>query len=131
MKLTYNDKQNIIKQFPRIELSYEMDTVVSLDSLPEPASIEEVLSMEVPDPLSEECQEFLEKFAQAIRRYTKVVNKAAENPDDFMLIVQLNEEKSEFKEWPSKPRMFSCSDNDSFKHKVEKLTEQADELLAS
>lgn len=114
-----------------IDLIYEMDTIVSLDSLPEPESIEEVLTMEVPDPLSAECQEFLENFAEAIKRYTKVVNSASDNPDDFMVIIELNEAKSSFKEWPSKPQMFSCSDNESFKHKVEKLTEQADELLAS
>ena len=114
-----------------IDLIYDMDTIVSLDSLPEPESIEEVLTMEVPDPLSAECQEFLENFAEAIKRYTKVVDRASANPDDFMSIIELNEAKSSFKDWPSKPQMFSCSDNESFKHKVEKLTEQADELLAS
>lgn len=113
------------------DLVYELDTVLHLDSLPEPESIEEVLTMEVPDPLSEECQKFLEDFASAIKRYTKTVNAAAANPDDFKMIIKLNEERSEFSEWPSKPQMFSCSDNESFKHKVEKLTEQADELLSS
>jgi hypothetical protein len=114
-----------------VELVYKMDTILHLDSLPEPESIEEVLTMEVPDPLSEECQKFLEEFASAIKRYTKTVNKASENPDDFKMIIKLNQERSEFQEWPSKPQMFSCSDNESFKHKVEKLTEQADDLLAS
>jgi hypothetical protein len=114
-----------------VELVYQMDTIVHLDSLPEPKSIEEVLTMEVPDPLSEKCQKFLEEFAAAIKRYTKIVNKASENPDDFKMIIKLNQERSEFQEWPSKPQMFSCSDNESFKHKVEKLTEQADNLLAS
>ncbi|MAR67810.1 MAG: hypothetical protein CL833_11235, partial [Crocinitomicaceae bacterium] len=70
-------------------------------------------------------------FASAIKRYTKTVNAAAANPDDFKMIIKLNEERSEFSEWPSKPQMFSCSENESFKHKVEKLTEQADELLSS
>ena len=114
-----------------IELVYALDTVMDLDSLPEPESIDEVLTMDVPDPLSEECQKFLEDFAAAIEKSAKIINKAAENPDDFMLMIDRNDAMDELREWPSKPQMFKCSENESFKFKVEKLTEQCDELLES
>ncbi len=112
-----------------IELTFTMDTILSLDSLPEPESIDDVLTMEVPDPLSEECQTFLEEYAEAIERYTSLLKKMDKNPDDIGLLIKHDEMKGEFKEWPSKPQMFQCSSNESFKHKVEKLTEQADKLL--
>ncbi|MBL4706423.1 MAG: hypothetical protein JKY54_17985 [Flavobacteriales bacterium] len=113
-----------------VELIYEMDTILSLDPLPEPTSIDEVLTMDVPDPISDECREFLGAFGSSIKKCTKVINKAAKNPDDFMLLIDLNDAKDELREWSSKPQMFKCDDNDSFKHLVEKLNEQKDKLLS-
>jgi len=113
-----------------VELTYTMDTIASLDSLPEPKSIEEVLTMDVPDPLSEECQQFLEDFAGSIKKCTRIINKSAESPDDFMLMIEMNDAKDELREWSSKPQMFKCDDNESFAHLVKKLIEQQDNLLA-
>lgn len=110
-------------------LVYVLDTIKSLDSLPEPESIDDVLTMDVPDPISEECQQFLEDFAASIKKSTSIINKAADNPDDFMLMIELNDAKDELREWSSKPQMFKCDDNESFAHKVQKLIEQQDKLL--
>jgi hypothetical protein len=114
-----------------MEIIYTLDTIASLDSLPEPKSIEDVLTMDVPDPLSEECQQFLEDFAGSIKKCTRIINKSADSPDNVMLMIETNDAKDELREWASKPQMFRCDDNKSFAHLVKKLIEQQDKLLSN
>ncbi len=112
-----------------IELVYTLDTVASLDSLPEPESIDEVLKMDVPDPISPECQQFLEDFASAIESYTRIVDKVEKHPEKFELMIDMNNARADLDDMASNPLMFQCDDNESFAHKVKKLNEQKDKLL--
>lgn len=113
-----------------VELTFAFDTVVtSLDSLPEPESVEEILTMEVPDPLSEECQKFLEDYSKTLESNGRLIKKMTANPDNLDLMMQWMEKKNDLEEWASKPQMFECSSNESFKYKVEKLNEQRDKQM--
>lgn len=112
-----------------VELSFEFDTLPPLDSLPEPESIDEVLEMEVPDPISEDCQKYLEELSAAIESYARVVEKVSANPDDFELIIKKTEKEDNVNEKLNNPMKFECSDNESFRFKMEKLDEQMSKLL--
>lgn len=134
------------EQFPTITdadiAACSGDTIVSLDSLSQEekdsvrADYENDLSLEIKeieeekeDPISDECREFLEEYADEIKSFTKITEKISENPDDIGLQIQFSSASEEINSWASKPQMFQCSQNAAFQKQIEILNGKRDKLL--
>jgi hypothetical protein len=81
------------------------------------------------DPISEECKQFLEEYAEAIKDFKHLTDKIEKNPDDIGLKISYSSESEEMNSWGSKPQMFRCSQSESFKTQVEILNVKKDKLI--
>jgi len=81
------------------------------------------------DPISEECKQFLEEYAEAIKDFKYLTDKVEKNPDDIGLKIGYASQSEEMNSWGSKPQMFQCSQSESFKTQVEILNVKKDKLI--
>jgi hypothetical protein len=81
------------------------------------------------DPISDECKQFLEEYAEAIKDFKYLTDKVEKNPDDIGLKISYSSQSEEMNSWGSKPQMFRCSQSESFKTQVEILNVKKDKLL--
>lgn len=81
------------------------------------------------DPISEECKQFLEEYAEAIKDFKYLTDKIEKNPEDIGLKISYSSESEEMNSWGSKPQMFRCSQSESFKTQVEILNVKKDKLI--
>ncbi|MCT4581988.1 MAG: hypothetical protein N4A35_11255 [Flavobacteriales bacterium] len=115
---------------------------VYLDSIPQETKdsirtdYENDLSLEIKeieeekeDPISEDCKQFLEDYAEAIKDFKSLTDKIEKNPDDIGLKISYASESEEMNSWGSKPQMFQCSQSESFKTQVEILNVKKDKLI--
>jgi hypothetical protein len=83
------------------------------------------------DPISAECKQLLEDYADAIKSYTKLMDKLQKNPDDINLLIARGSEEDELYSFSSKPLTFQCSQNKAFKKQMEILNGKRDKLLSN
>lgn len=113
-----------------------------LDSIPQEikdsirSDYENDLSLEIKeieeekeDPISEECKQFLEDYAAAIKDFKSLNDQIEKKPDDIGLKISYASESEEMNSWSSKPQMFQCSQSKSFKTQVEILNIKKDKLI--
>lgn len=81
------------------------------------------------DPISDECKQFLEDYAEAIKDFKSLTDQMEKNPDDIGLKISYASESDEMNSWGSKPQMFQCSQSESFKTQVEILNVKKDKLI--
>lgn len=81
------------------------------------------------DPISEECKQFLEEYAEAIKDFKHLTDKVDKHPDDIGLKISYSSQSQEMNSWGSKPQMFRCSQSESFKTQVEILNVKKDKLI--
>ena len=81
------------------------------------------------DPISEECKQFLEDYAEAIKDFKHLTDKVDKNPDDIGLKISYSSQSEDMNSWGSKPQMFRCSQSESFKTQVEILNVKKDKLI--
>lgn len=118
------------------------ETVLPLDSLSQDekdsvrTDYENDLSLEIKeieeekeDPISDDCKQFLEDYADEIKGFTKITEKISANPDDIGLQIQFSSASEEINSWASKPQMFQCSQNAAFQKQIEILNGKRDKLL--
>jgi hypothetical protein len=83
------------------------------------------------DPISAECMQLLEDYADAIKSYTKLIDKLQKNPDDINMLIARGAEEEELYSFSSKPLTFQCSQNKAFKKQMEILNGKRDKLLSN
>jgi hypothetical protein len=101
--------------------AYANDLSLEIKEIPE----------EKEDPISAECKELLEDYADAIKSYTKLMDKLQKNPDDINLLISRGAEEEELYSYSSKPLTFQCSQNKAFKKQMEILNGKRDKLLSN
>jgi tetratricopeptide (TPR) repeat protein len=101
--------------------AYENDLSLEIKELPE----EEL------NPISDECKELLEEYADAIKSFSKLLNKIEKNPEDINLLIARGEEEENLYSYSSKPLTFQCSTNPNFKKQVEILNGKRDKLISN
>lgn len=102
-----------------IRTDYENDLSLEIKEIEE----------EKEDPISEDCKQFLEDYAEAIKDFKSLTNQVEKNPDDIGLKISYASESDEMNSWGSKPQMFQCSQSESFKTQVEILNVKKDKLI--
>ncbi len=81
------------------------------------------------DPISDECKQFLEEYAEAIKDFKHLTDQVEKNPDDIGLKISYSSQSEEMNSWGSRPQMFQCSQSQSFKTQVEILNVKKDKLI--
>jgi hypothetical protein len=101
--------------------AYENDLSLEIKALPE----------EEKDPISDECNELLEEYADAIKSFSKLLNKIEKNPEDINLLISRGSEEENLYGFSSKPLTFQCSTNPNFKKQMEILNGKRDKLISN
>ena len=102
-----------------IRTDYENDLSLEIKEIEE----------EKADPISEECKQFLEDYAEAIKDFKYLTDKVEKNPDDIGLKISYASQSEDMNSWGSRPQMFQCSQSESFKTQVEILNVKKDKLI--
>lgn len=102
-----------------IRTDYENDLSLEIKEIEE----------EKADPISEECKQFLEEYAEAIKDFKYLTDQVEKNPDDIGLKISYSSQSEDMNSWGSKPQMFQCSQSQSFKTQVEILNVKKDKLI--
>lgn len=102
-----------------IRTDYENDLSLEIKEIEE----------EKEDPISEECKQFLEEYAEAIKDFKYLTDKVEKNPDDIGLKISYSSSSEDMNSWGSRPQMFQCSQSQSFKTQVEILNVKKDKLI--
>lgn len=132
----FSEPLTVSQQFECTGDSSLLDTVPTVVKDSIRADYENDLSLEIKeieeekvDPISEECKQFLEEYAEAIKDFKHLTDKIDKNPDDIGLKISYSSESEEMNSWGSKPQMFRCSQSESFKTQVEILNVKKDKLI--
>lgn len=81
------------------------------------------------DPISEECKQFLEDYASAIKDFKSLSVQVDKNPQDIGLKISYASQSEDLESWSSRPQMFKCSQSESFKTQLEILNVKKDKLI--